>query len=324
MKNNFGASNFQIILFLGNIISYASTYDFTANIRKLFFIPELFSNNYIINMNHSDLSHFFDSIKTVTEYMTSIFKTSTRIKQLFEFMQDITDQKQKKNSIKSIAEWALQGLECERITVFKVEFAKGEMHSIASIGGEENFQMSIKLNSGLIGEAVKKKCFVNVRDAQSDKRFDPEVDTRPKITSKSVMLVPIYNRMHEVDGVIEAINKKPDPMSEMTRFFSQDDEGLIEMLSTIMGVALNDSIMLNDHILQYNNLQNILKAGVYLNKFDNKNALCRAAEVQLKQLFDCSKAYVFLINHCKNKLYRYGDEGQKTYAPINCGILGLA
>ena len=51
---------------------------------------------------------------------------------------------------------------------------------------------------------------LNIRDAYFDERFDKSNDERTGFKTKTILAVPILNMVGEVQGVIQAINKKPD------------------------------------------------------------------------------------------------------------------
>lgn len=141
--------------------------------------------------------------------------------------------------------------------------------------------------------------------------------------AKTILAYPILNRMGEVEGVVEAVNKCKGADGEM-RYFSEDDEGLLKMLARIAGVSLRNSVLHGEAHFKHNNLRSILACGVFLNTLRSSKELQQGAENRLTQLFTSSDAKVWFLNNAEKTIWRYDQDNQKVSYRRDMGIVGQA
>jgi hypothetical protein len=236
------------------------TSDHYAFLKKMTHSEEALQD-YIMSMTHPHLSQLYDAICSVSQDLSAVLKVGLRVKQMFDYAPDITNAHSINEAMVRVVSHVTDSLECERCIIYQVDVFAGELFSQA--GTDLTTQIRIPMDKGVAGWVALNKGILNIREAYADKRFSEKSDKQSGLQTKNILAIPIFNRMGEVDGIIEAINKKPDPVSGKTRFFSQDDEGLLNMLGKVSSVMFNNSTMHNEQMFQYNNLQSILKAGIY-------------------------------------------------------------
>ena len=161
------------------------------------------------------------------------------------------------------------------------------------------------MTKGIAGFVATSANSLNIRDAYHDERFDPTTDKKSGYKTKTILAVPIFNPVGEVEGVIQAINKCTDQYGNQ-QYFDKNDMGLLEMISN----------------LAMSNLRMILKTGVRLFAIrDAKTLTMRGASI-LKDLFTAETASIFILNREKPKsVFTHGPDGlRKDFEFI--GILG--
>lgn len=175
-----------------------------------------------MTMSYSTLSQLYDSIKGLTNDLATIFKMGVRIKTIFDSTPDITGSLTISEAMSTIVDHVCLALECERATVFKLDLLRGELWSQAAKGFDKVIR--IPMDKGVAGNVATTKEILNIREAYSDERFDATNDIKTGFRTKSILAIPILNKMGELEGVIQAINKKPG-LDNVVRFFTKDDEG---------------------------------------------------------------------------------------------------
>jgi GAF domain-containing protein len=121
------------------------------------------------------------------------------------------------------------------------------------------------MDKGIAGYVATEKRDLNIRDAYQDDRFNAENDVKTGYRTKTILAMPIVNEMGEVEGVIQAINKLPSE-NNMARYFTKDDEGLLQMLCNIGGVTLKNTQINSEQIQFHNNLRCVLTTGIALSR----------------------------------------------------------
>jgi Nif-specific regulatory protein len=134
-------------------------------------------------------------------------------------------------------------LDAERSTLFLVDFERNEIWSKIAQDAEIN-EIRLPRGEGIVGWVIEKGKLVNVEDAYKDKRFNKEIDKLTGYRTRSILCAPIFSREGKVIGAVEALNKKNGS-------FSKDDEEYITILSSQIGVAL-ENLRLKEQLIKEN------------------------------------------------------------------------
>ena len=95
-------------------------------------------------------------------------------------------------------------------------------------------QIRFPADKGLAGYVVKTGETVNIQDAYTDPRFNPEVDKQTGYKTKNVLCMPIKNNNQEIIGAFQVLNK--------TRgVFSKSDEDLLEAIGGSASITLENA-----------------------------------------------------------------------------------
>ncbi len=112
----------------------------------------------------------------------------------------------------------------DRCTVFLLDKSKNELYSWIAHGlGRKKIRFPA--STGLAGAAVTTGKIINVKDAYSDRRFNPEIDQKTGYYTKSILCVPMRNQPGQIIGVFQVLNKKDG-------FFTKQDEEMLRLLSS--------------------------------------------------------------------------------------------
>lgn len=135
--------------------------------------------------------------------------------------------------LKVIAEETKIAMHADRCTVFLYDKEKNEIWSKVALGIESQ-EIRFPADKGLAGYVVKTGETVNIQDAYTDPRFNPEVDKQTGYKTKNVLCMPIKNNNQEIIGAFQVLNK--------TRgVFSKSDEDLLEAIGGSASITLENA-----------------------------------------------------------------------------------
>ena len=280
---------------------------------------------YVVNMTHGHLTTMYDSIENVTSDLNSAFKAGLRIKQMFDILPSmlISSSTSIAETMNKMIELVTDVLECDKAIIYQIDYNTGEL--VSQAGTDLYETKRYKISEGVCGWTVRNKECVNIRELRNHPRFSKAVDIKLEhikdFSAKTVLAIPIYNKSNEVEGVIQAFNKKP-LKNDMIRYFSPDDIGLITMIAKIATLCIHNSTMIDKSFIYNNSLESIIKMSIFLNTFHNEKDLILATETKLKSLFSCDKANVFFLDDNKKEFYTYNENDQKLKYKIDCGLIG--
>ncbi len=128
-------------------------------------------------------------------------------------------------------------LNCERASLFLYDPDKKELYSKIATGTD---QIRVPMDCGIVGACAKSGKLINVPDAYSDSRFNPEVDKKLGYHTRNILSAPLIGHDGKLVGVLQAINKR-------TGKFEKIDEWLIETLGSQAAVALQRAQLLKEY-----------------------------------------------------------------------------
>jgi adenylate cyclase len=142
-----------------------------------------------------------------------------------------------------------EALHCERSSFFMFDAARNELWSMVAQGDDVQ-EIRFSADLGLAGDCARTGRVVNVRDAYSDPRFNPEVDRRSGYRTRSVLSVAVRHRDGRVIGVVEVINKSGGP-------FEDADVELLEAIAAQIAVAVDNATLHADVLSMKNYLERV-------------------------------------------------------------------
>ncbi|MDX2055188.1 MAG: GAF domain-containing sensor histidine kinase [Polyangiaceae bacterium] len=125
-------------------------------------------------------------------------------------------------------------LEADRATLYLLDEGKKELVSRVVVGGTVR-SIRLKVGVGIAGLVAQSGKAIRVKNAATDKRFEPEWDRLTGYVTTSILAVPLKNHLGRTIGVIQVLNKK------LNAEFSDEDEETLSALSTQAAVAIDNS-----------------------------------------------------------------------------------
>ena len=190
--------------------------------------------NDIINTRIKQLQNGMDySLPTQTDPLVSLVKISRSITALT----DIDE------LLYVIAEETKNAMQADRCTVFLWDKDSNELWSKVALG-VENKEIRFPADKGLAGYVVQTGETLNITDAYSDSRFNPEVDKNTGYKTKTILCMPIMNNNHEIIGAFQVLNK-------IDGIFTKNDEDLLIAIGGSASIALENAQLFDQQLQMY-------------------------------------------------------------------------
>ena len=126
---------------------------------------------------------------------------------IFKYITKISSTRSHKNVLIVLADMGRAITSADRCTVWVVSDDKKRLWTQVAHGMDA---IEIDINSGIVGSAVSSRERIMINDVYHDYRFNPEVDKKTGYRTKSMMVVPMYNKDDEIIGAFQAINRLGD------------------------------------------------------------------------------------------------------------------
>jgi signal transduction histidine kinase/CRP-like cAMP-binding protein len=139
-----------------------------------------------------------------------------------------------------ILETAVKSIGADRGTLYLVDEFKSEIWS-KTLHGSEVIEIRLPIGKGLSGYVAKTGETINIPDAYSDVRFNPEIDKKSGYRTNNVLCMPMRNRNGKIIGVFQMLNKRGGP------FMTQDEE-FINALSIHASIAIENATMAQEMV----------------------------------------------------------------------------
>jgi phosphoserine phosphatase RsbU/P len=120
----------------------------------------------------------------------------------------------------------------DRGTVFVLDRVHKVLHSLVA-QGVEGTRIVVPVGNGIAGTVAATGETIDIPDAYADHRFDPSFDAKLDYRTNDIYCMPIVNRLGEIVGVLELMNRE-HPMTE-------EDEEFLAGVSVHVGLALENA-----------------------------------------------------------------------------------
>ena len=143
-------------------------------------------------------------------------------------------------------------LDAERSTLFVHDPETDELWSRVAEGLAER-EIRIPSSVGIAGEVFTTKTAINIPDAYADSRFNPEVDRKTGFKTRSILAVPVLNKLGMPIGVMQVLNRRGGP-------FRLRDQRRLEMLASQSAIALDNARLFREVLDERNYSENVLRS----------------------------------------------------------------
>jgi adenylate cyclase len=140
----------------------------------------------------------------------------------------------------------------ERSTLFIHDPETGELWSRVAQGTERK-EIRLPSYGGLAGAAFTTGETLNIVDAYADPRFNPGFDRQTGFKTRSILCMPLADRLGQPIGVMQVLNKVGGPFTAL-------DETRLKAFSSQAAVALENAKLFQDVLQLKNYNEGILKS----------------------------------------------------------------
>jgi adenylate cyclase len=208
-------------------------------------------------------------------------------------------------------------MEAERASLFLVDKSAGQLWSRVAEGSGMR-EIRIPIDKGIAGWVAQNKTILNIEDAYSDDRFNPEVDRRTGYRTRSILCGPVINLEGELLGVVQIINKK-------VAQFSEQDEKVFRILSQQIAISLDNFYLSKKVMSNYEKVSVLLDiANVAAQTMDLKLLIPNLVN-KISQILNSERASLFLLNKATNELWSKAAQDleiSEIRFPVSMGIAG--
>ncbi len=132
-----------------------------------------------------------------------------------------------------ILEAATKSIDADRGTLYLVDSIKLELWSKV-LQGSNMVEIRLPVGKGIAGFVAQTGETINIPDAYSDSRFNPEIDKRTGYRTRNMLCMPMRNKDGKTIGVFQLLNKKDGA-------FGGEDTQFIDALSAFASVAIENA-----------------------------------------------------------------------------------
>jgi len=133
---------------------------------------------------------------------------------------------------------ATRMLNAERSTLFLHDEKTNELWS--EVGqGLDSMQIRLPSHLGIAGAVFVSGKTINIPYAYADLRFNPAFDKKTGFFTRSILCVPVVNKLGKTIGVTQVLNKRGGP-------FSQEDEARLRAFTAQVSIALENAKLFAD------------------------------------------------------------------------------
>lgn len=158
----------------------------------------------------------------------------------------------------AIAEAALAELHgaigFHRGSIFVLDEPAGQLFAICAEGSEGR-PIVLNLKLGIAGLVALTGERLRIADVAADSRFDASVDRRTGYRTRTMICQPLFGTHGEILGVVQAINK-------LDGEFDDQDGEVLESVAAVVGIAVENALLLRDAERQFHSLLETLAASI--------------------------------------------------------------
>ncbi|ACS79050.1 adenylate/guanylate cyclase domain-containing protein [Maridesulfovibrio salexigens] len=185
-----------------------------------------------------------------------LFEQVTRARkeetQLLEVTKAISKEIHLKPLINRIMSTTSMLLEADRSTLFLNDEKTNELWSMVAQGMETK-EIRFPNHLGIAGSVFTSGSTVNIPDAYSDSRFNPDVDKKTGYRTNTILCMPVKNKSGKIIGVVQSLNKKGGP-------FTVVDEKRLHAFSAQASIAIENATLFEEVLTMKNYNESMLES----------------------------------------------------------------
>src|SRR5262249_25013935 len=143
-------------------------------------------------------------------------------------------------------------LDADRSTLFLYDRKTDQLWSRVAEGLDTK-EIRVPANAGVAGVVFSTGETANIQDPYNDPRFNPQIDQQTGYRTRSILCIPVVNKLGERIGVTQVLNKSEGA-------FTAKDEALLRAFTAQITVALENAKLFEDVIQEKNYNEAILQS----------------------------------------------------------------
>jgi adenylate cyclase len=189
---------------------------------------------------------------------------------------DITSELELGTLLQRVMNEATRMLNADRSTLFLHDQKNGELFSRVAMGDSIG-EIRLPDHMGIAGAVFTSGQSVIIPYAYADLRFNPALDKKTGYFTRSILCVPVINKLGRVIGVTQVLNKRGSS-------FTEEDETRLKAFTAQVSIALENAKLFEDvqNIKNYN--ESVLQSmsnGVLTLDEDQTIVTCNSAALQI-------------------------------------------
>jgi len=210
------------------------------------------------------------------QFIEQVGRTRTQEMAFLDMIADLTSEIDLSVLLRKVMGEATRMLQAERSTLFLNDAKTSELFS--TVGeGVGAFQIRLPNHLGIAGTVFTSGQTVNIPYAYADLRFNPAFDKKTGFFTRSILCVPVVNKLGVVIGVTQCLNKRGGP-------FTDEDEQRLKAFTAQVSIALENAKLFDDvrNMKNYNEsmLQSMTNGVITLDEED-KIVTCNEAAMRI-------------------------------------------
>ena len=211
-------------------------------------------------------------------YVEKVQKAHEEEMEFTDIISDITGEIKIEALLKKVMDEATRILKADRSTLFLNDEKTNELWS--QVGqGLGTTEIRLPNHVGIAGTVFQSNKSINIPHAYADLRFNPSFDKKTGYFTRSILCVPLVNKIGKTIGVTQALNKKGGP-------FNNDDEQRLKAFTAQIAIALENAQLFSDvqKIKNYNDaMLQSMSNGVITIDTEKKIVTCNSAGERIFQ-----------------------------------------
>jgi adenylate cyclase len=210
------------------------------------------------------------------QFVERMKKSREQEMKFLDMVSDVTSELELGALLQRVMQEATRMLNADRSTLFLHDPKTGELFS-RLIMGERVGEIRLPDHMGIAGTVFTTGKSVSIPYAYADLRFSPAFDKKTGYFTRSILCVPVVNKVGTVIGVTQVLNKGGGP-------FTQEDETRLKAFTAQVSIALENAKLFDDvqNMKNYNDaMLQSMSNGVITVDEHKKIVTCNRAALQI-------------------------------------------
>jgi adenylate cyclase len=214
-----------------------------------------------------------------TQFVERMKQFRRKEMEFFNVVSDVTAEIDLGALLQKVMSEATRMLNAERATLFLNDEKTNELFSKVGLGLAAT-EIRLPNHIGIAGAVFTSRQTVNIPYAYADLRFNPAFDKKTGFFTRSILCVPVINKVGKIIGVTQVLNKRGGP-------FTAEDESRLKAFTAQVSIALENAKLFDDVQNMKNYSESMLESmsnGVITLNEDERIVTCNAAGLRILQL----------------------------------------